>query len=54
VFFYCWRMFDMGMGADMMGMGAMDMGIGAMDMQIGAMDMAMGNPIGGMEMMALG
>ena len=45
----------------MMGMGQMDMAMGAdmevmggMDMEMGAMDMAMGDPIGGMEMMAMG
>lgn len=38
---------DMAMGADMEVMGGMDM-------EIGAMDMAMGDPIGGMEMMAVG
>ena len=37
----------MAIGADMTA-------VGAMDMEIGAMDMAMGNPIGGMEMMAIG
>lgn len=38
---------DMAMGADMEVMGGMDM-------EMGAMDMAMGDPIGGMEMMAMG